>query len=130
MSVIPPVGTPVGLEIPAKDVARGAAFYKAVFNWTFATSTLGFPAHKLQTFEVPGGVLPIGGAMRLAEVIPTGTGATKLYLYVNDIVAALEAIEKNGGKKASEVIPEGDKGLFQYFEDSEGNNFAIYSYNK
>lgn len=28
--------------------------------------------------------------MRLAEVIPTGTGATKLYLYVNDIVAALE----------------------------------------
>jgi predicted enzyme related to lactoylglutathione lyase len=37
-------------------------------------------------------------------------------------------IEKNGGKKASEVLPEGDKGLFQYFEDSEGNNFAIYTY--
>lgn len=28
--------------------------------------------------------------MRLVEEIPTGTGATKLYLYVNDIVAALE----------------------------------------
>jgi hypothetical protein len=37
-------------------------------------------------------------------------------------------IEKNGGKKASEVLPEGDKGLFQYFEYSEGNNFAIYTY--
>jgi predicted enzyme related to lactoylglutathione lyase len=43
---------------------------------------------------------------------------------------AEQAIEQNGGKKASEVLPEGDKGLFQYFEDSEGNNFAIYSYKK
>ncbi|BDD61325.1 hypothetical protein MPDQ_003572 [Monascus purpureus] len=128
MSAIPPAGTPVGLEIPAKDVARGSAFYKEVFNWTFAPSTLGFPAHKLQTFEVPGGVFPIGGAMRLAEEIPAGTGATKLYLYVNDIGAAMEAIEKHGGKKASDVIPEGNKGLFQYFEDSEGNNYAIYTY--
>lgn len=25
MSVIPPTGTPVGLEIPAKDVARGTS---------------------------------------------------------------------------------------------------------
>ncbi|KAJ5639275.1 uncharacterized protein N7484_007137 [Penicillium longicatenatum] len=126
---IPPVGTPVGLEVPAKDVARGAEFYKAVFNWTFAASTLGFPAHKLQTFEVPGGIFPIGGAMRLAEEIPTGTGATKLYFYVNDIGTAMDAIEKNGGKKASEVIPEGNKGLFQYFEDCEGKKFAIYTYN-
>ncbi|KAJ5215871.1 uncharacterized protein N7498_002278 [Penicillium cinerascens] len=128
MSVIPLTGTPVGLEIPAKDVDRGAAFYKTVFNWTFATSTLGFPAHKLQTFEVPGGIFPLGGAMRLEEEIPAGTGATKLYLYVDDIGAAMEAIEKNGGKKASEIIPEGNKGLFQYFEDSESNNFAIYTY--
>nr|UBX54551.1 MRL5 glyoxalase-like domain [Aspergillus sp.] len=128
MSAIPPAGTPVGLEIPAKDVARGSAFYQAVFNWTFAPSSMGLPAHKLLTFSVPGGVLPIGGAMRLVEDIPAGNGATKLYLYVEDVGAAMEAIEKNGGKKAGEVLHEGDKGLFQYFVDSEGNNFAIYSY--
>ncbi|KAL4812708.1 hypothetical protein BDW67DRAFT_188391 [Aspergillus spinulosporus] len=130
MSAIPLAGTPVGLEIPAKDVARGSAFYKAVFNWTFAPSSMGLPAHKLLTFSVPGGVLPIGGAMRRADEIPAGTGSTKLYLYVEDLGKAMEAIEKNGGKKASEVLPEGDKGHFQYFEDSEGNNFAIYSYLK
>lgn len=61
-----------------------------MFNWTFAPSSLGFPAHKLQTFEVPGGVLPIGGAMRLVEEIPAGSGSTKLYLYVENIVTALE----------------------------------------
>ncbi|GES61063.1 hypothetical protein ATEIFO6365_0006052400 [Aspergillus terreus] len=130
MSAIPPAGTPVGLEIPAKDVARGSAFYQAVFDWTFAPSTLGFPAHKLLTFSVPGGVLPIGGAMRQTDDIPAGPGSTKLYLYVEDVGKAMDAIEQNGGKKASEVLPEGEKGLFQYFEDSEGNNFAIYSYKK
>ncbi|KAJ5161764.1 hypothetical protein N7492_007156 [Penicillium capsulatum] len=128
MPAIPPAGTPVGLEIPAKDVARGVEFYKAVFNWTFAPSSMGIPAHKLQTFEVPGDVLPIGGVVRLAEEIPAGSGSAKIYLYVDNIVDALAAIEKNGGKKRSEVIPEGDKGLFQYFEDCEGNNFAIYTY--
>ncbi|KNG85007.1 hypothetical protein ANOM_007810 [Aspergillus nomiae NRRL 13137] len=125
---IPPAGTPVGLEIPAKDVARGSAFYNAVFNWTFAPSTLGFPADKLLTFTVPGGILPIGGALRRVDDIPTTEGALKIYLYVEDIVAALEAIQKHGGKKVGEVIPEGDKGLFQYVEDSEGNGFAIYTY--
>jgi predicted enzyme related to lactoylglutathione lyase len=74
----------------SRKFLTGAEFYKAVFNWTFAASTLGFPAHKLQTFEVPGGIFPIGGVMRLAEEFPTGTGATKLYFYVNDIVTAME----------------------------------------
>lgn len=42
----------------------------------------------------------------------------------------LQAIERSGGKKASNVIPEGSKGFFQFFEDSEGNNQAIYTYAK
>ena len=105
----PPAGTPVGLEVPARDVARGkpklnerneilthvlspgSAFYSAVFNWTFAPSTWGIPAHKLLTFEVPGGVFPIGGALRLADdLAATGMGTTKLYLYVDDITAAMQ----------------------------------------
>ncbi|KAB8072604.1 hypothetical protein BDV29DRAFT_192367 [Aspergillus leporis] len=121
---IPPAGTPVGFEIPARDVARGSTFYNAIFNWTFAPSILGFPADKLLTFMVPGGIFPIGGALRRVDEIPTTQGALKLYLYVEDIVAALE----HGGKKVSDVIPKGDKGLFQYVEDSEGNSFAIYTY--
>ena len=41
-----------------------------------------------------------------------------------------KSIEEHGGKKASDVIPEGSKGFFQFFEDTEGNNFAIYTYAK
>lgn len=78
----------------------GAAFYNAVFNWTFAPSSLGFPADKLQTFEVPGGILPIGGAMRRVEDIPAGSGSSKLYLYVHDIVASLEVGGLFIGRKA------------------------------
>jgi hypothetical protein len=39
---------------------------------------------------VPGGIFPIGGALRRVDEIPTTQGALKLYLYVEDIVAALE----------------------------------------
>lgn len=39
---------------------------------------------------MPGGVLPIGGAMRLVEEIPAGSGSAKIYLYVKDIDAAMK----------------------------------------
>ena len=39
-------------------------------------------------------------------------------------------VEKNGGKKTSDVMSDGRKAFFQYFDDTEGNNFAIYSYAK
>lgn len=151
------------------DVTRvpclGEAFYKAVFNWSFAPSQLGIPADRLVTFTVPGGVFPIGGAMRRveAEEIAAVKGVTKLYFYVDDMSAAMgvsyalyhlppfpthryckdhlhghllkrkgtnQAIIANGGKKVSDAIPEGSKGWFQFFQDSEGNGHAIYTYNK
>ncbi|KAB8239070.1 uncharacterized protein BDW43DRAFT_260509 [Aspergillus alliaceus] len=120
---IPPAGTPVGLEIPAKDVARGkhpatscstfpnrtltrhfagSAFYKAVFNWTFAPSTLGLPANKLLTFEVPGGVFPIGGALRRVDELATTQG-TKLYLYVEDMSAAIEVSDSSAYAGVEEI---------------------------
>ncbi|KAF5860052.1 hypothetical protein ETB97_002078 [Aspergillus alliaceus] len=99
---IPPAGTPVGLEIPAKDVARGSAFYKAVFNWTFAPSTLGLPANKLLTFEVPGGVFPIGGALHRVDELATTQG-TKLYLYVEDMSAAIEVSDSSAYAGVEEI---------------------------
>ena len=36
-------------------------------------------------------------------------------------------IVKSGGKQTSPQIPEGDKVVFQYFEDCEGNGQAIYT---
>ena len=46
------------------------------------------------------------------------------------ICSKQQAIEQNGGKMTSDVIPEGSKGYFQFFDDTEGNNFVIYTYQK
>jgi hypothetical protein len=47
--------------------------------------------------------------------------------YANFVI---KLIVKNGGKKISEKESEGDKAFYQFFEDSEGNGQAIYSYAK
>ncbi|KAJ9150912.1 hypothetical protein NKR23_g3377 [Pleurostoma richardsiae] len=125
----PAEGTPVGLEVPVRDTARASSFYTTVFNWSFASSTLGIPPDKLLTFTVPSGAFPIGGAICCVEGEESAlVKGAKLYLYVEDIVVVMEAIIKNGGKKTSEMIPEGSKGPFQFFEDPEGDGNAIYTY--
>ncbi|KAJ5118125.1 hypothetical protein N7448_004228 [Penicillium atrosanguineum] len=129
---IPATGTPVGLEIPVKDTKRAAAFYSAVFNWSFSAETnVGAPEEYLLVFKVAGEMFPGGG---IIKKIPEGdlaaSGSTKIYLYVDDIEAAIEKIEANGGKKLGEKEAEGDRAFYQYFQDSEGNAQAIYSYNK
>ncbi|CEJ92459.1 hypothetical protein VHEMI08111 [[Torrubiella] hemipterigena] len=127
----PTHGTPVGLEIPVKDTARGAAFYSAVFGWQFKPSHLGIPEDKILIFTVPDGVFPAGGALRQVEDadIATVKGTSKVYFYVDDLAAAIEKIVSNGGKKISDPIPEGSTGFFQFFEDSEGNGHGLYKYN-
>jgi len=47
------------------------------------------------------------------------------YPLANQILP-LQKIVDAGGKKASEVVPEG-MGLLQHFEDTEGNYFGLYS---
>ncbi|KAJ2980298.1 hypothetical protein NQ176_g2723 [Zarea fungicola] len=93
MASATPHGTPVGLEIPVKDTSRAAAFYAAVFGWQSAPSQLGIPVENILTFSVSGGVLPIGGAFRRVEETELATvkGTSKLYFYVDDIAAAIEA---------------------------------------
>ncbi|KAJ8096455.1 hypothetical protein POJ06DRAFT_48246 [Lipomyces tetrasporus] len=130
---IPPTGTPVGLEIPVKNTARASSFYSAVFNWSFSPETnVGAPPEFLLVFNVPGDMFPGGGIIRKVKdaELATVPGTTKIYFYVDNMETAMERIVKNGGKKISDKEPEGDKAFYQFFEDSEGNGQAIYSYAK
>lgn len=38
-----------------------------------------------------------------------------------------QKIVANGGKKMTEIQPEGEMALMQHFEDTEGNYLGIYS---
>ena len=75
-----------------------------------------------------------------------------LYLYVSDIneyesvsrsasfpvpvstclltVVVFQKIVKAGGKKMTDIMPEGDRAVMQHFEDTEGNYLGIYSMKK
>jgi predicted enzyme related to lactoylglutathione lyase len=68
-----------------------SSFYITVFNWSFASSTLGIPPDKLLTFTVPSGAFPIGGAICCVEGEESAlVKGAKLYLYVEDIVVVME----------------------------------------
>ncbi|KAJ5682300.1 hypothetical protein N7462_005465 [Penicillium macrosclerotiorum] len=130
--LLPAIGTPMGLEIPVKDTKRASIFYEKVFNWKFsAESHVGAPEEYLLVFKVDGEMFPGGGIIKkVPDAELAVTGATKVFLYVDDIESAIEKIETNGGKMLGEKEAEGDQAFYQYFQDSEGNAHAIYTFNK
>ena len=47
-------------------------------------------------------------------------------IHVDDIDAALEKVEKLGGKVAARKMPAGEMGFTAYFEDTEGNLVGLW----
>ncbi|KAJ5885940.1 uncharacterized protein N7473_008614 [Penicillium subrubescens] len=129
---VPAIGTPVGLEIPVKDTKRASEFYSTVFNWKFSKENfVGAPEEYLLVFKVDGEMFPGGGVIKKVPEGELGVGgATKVFLYVDNIENAIEKIEANGGETTSEKEAEGDRAFYQYFQDTEGNTHAVYTYNK
>ena len=65
----------------------------------------------------------IGGGM-LPRQAPVTTPV--ITLQVDDIDAALIAVEKHGGKALGEKLAVGDMGFAAYFNDSEGNLMGLW----
>jgi len=125
----PAAGSFCWTEIPATDVARAKAFYSTVFKWSFQAYPA-MPEDKYSIFDTPdkkhmGGIVKTEAANHIK-----GPGAVKLYIYVESLEECIDAIVKNGGKKCSEIEPEGEMGLMIHFDDCEGNRFGIYTAKK
>jgi len=117
----------VHFEVPFDDADRARSFYRDVFDWqiqempemaynmvsTGPTSDQGMPAE-------PGF---IGGGMMQRQ---TPVTSPVLTLQVDDIDAAVVAIEKHGGKSVGEKMAVGDMGFAAYFNDSEGNLMGLW----
>ena len=101
---------------------------------------------------------PGGGIVKVEEGChKSNQGSVSLYLFVDDLGKYIKVslcllppyshqivpssqwlivqppwqkIEVAGGKKMDEVEPEGDMGLMQHFEDTEGNYFGLYALQK
>jgi predicted enzyme related to lactoylglutathione lyase len=99
----------VHFELPADDVERAQAFYRA----TTPTDEQGRPA-------APGG---INGGMLTRQHPITAPIVT---IGVDDIDAALATVERLGGTVALGRRPVGDMGFSAYFTDPEGNVVGLW----
>jgi hypothetical protein len=111
-------GKVVHFEIPVDDGERGVAFYREAFGWDlerwgqmeFWTTAAG---------EGEG----IGGALtKRGEESP----GLIFYIAVDDIDAALRAIEEAGGRRLSERMPIPAVGWSAFFQDTEGNRVGLF----
>jgi predicted enzyme related to lactoylglutathione lyase len=120
-------GQVVHFEVPADDLDRAQAFYREAFGWemrsmpemsyTLVTTT---PAGDNGMPKDPGA---INGGMMLRGGPVT---APIITIEVDDIDAALAAVERLGGRTAVGRQPVGDMGWAAYFIDSEGNTVGLW----
>ena len=109
--------------INADDTARARAFYGQVFGWTF---TPWGPPDFFQTRDAGGGVM---GALQGRRGIGGQTmPGLEITFAVDDIGAAVAAIEAHGGQILMPPFTIEGVGDLIFFKDSEGNIAGAMQY--
>ena len=105
------------LEIPALDVSRSIAFYRAVFGWAIRVRGDGATAFDDAAGQVSG--------TWVTGRPPLATPGVLIYIMVDDISASLSAVVDHGGEVFQPVgadFPE----ITARFRDPAGNVFGLY----
>lgn len=111
-------GKVVHFEIPIDSNDRAVAFYANVFGWGLERWG---PMEYWMTSAGEGE--GIGGALlKRSEETP----GLMFYIEVDDVDAALAAIETAGGKRLTERMPIPTVGWSAFFQDTEGNRVGLF----
>ena len=105
------------LAIPARDVARSAEFYRAVFGWELRGEA-GSPSFSDGTGHV------IGHWRTDLDV--AGEAGIRPYVYVTDLAAALQRAASQGAQVVTEPYPEGSLRI-AVVRDPAGNAVGIWT---
>ena len=111
-------GRVVHFNIPIDNPDRAIAFYAGVFGWDIDQWG------PIDYWTITGGSgdgIEGGLAGRSADE-PTVT----IYVNVDDVQAALSAVEANGGQRAGEPMPVPGVGWMARFLDTEGNRIGLF----
>lgn len=112
------VGKVVHFEIPIDDSDRATAFYEKAFRWTLERWG---PVEYWTTSAGDGE--GIGGALtKRSDDVPT----LMFYIEVDDIDAALAAVQAAGGSRLTDRVPIPTVGWSAFFRDSEGNKIGLF----
>jgi len=112
-------------EVPVNDMNRAKKFYGEVLAAKFQA----MPAGDMQMEAFAGDMTSYGSAGALVkspQMKPAQTG-TVVYFSCDDIAAALERVEKAGGKVVMPRTSIGEHGFIGGFVDSEGNRLYFHS---
>ena len=107
-------------DIPVTDMARAIRFYERVTG------------QKLTPIEMGGGKSTAlfgseGCLFQSPEDTPSHDGSRVYFNADPNINAWIARVEAAGGKILVPRTPTGDKGVFAYFEDSEGNRVGLHA---
>ena len=105
------------VEIPATDVARSAAFYKRVFEWTIRKRGDGATAFDDVVGEV-------SGAFVTGRPPSTQPGLL-IYIMVDDAAAAVQRVVEHGGEIVQAIGADAPE-ITARFRDPGGNILGIY----
>lgn len=111
-------GKVVHFEIPVDDPDRALAFYAGALGWSLDR----FGPMEYWTTAAGEGE-GIGGA--LTRRSPENPEVI-VYISVDDIEAALEAIERAGGRRLTDRLPIPTVGWTAMFEDTEENRMGLF----
>jgi predicted enzyme related to lactoylglutathione lyase len=105
------------LEIPAVDIKKSMSFYKSVFGWHIRQRSDGHIAFDDGVGEVSG--------TWVTDRKPAATIGILIYIMVNDINAAIDAVIANGGVIVQPVGMDAPE-ITARFTDPAGNIMGIY----
>ncbi|PRY01770.1 VOC family protein [Allonocardiopsis opalescens] len=117
----------VNFELPADDVERARGFYREAFGWEITAfpemdyTMLGTsPVDENGAPTQPGA---INGGMVKRE---SASDVPMIVIRVGDIAAALEKVERLGGKAINPAKAVGNMGFSATCADSEGNVIGLW----
>ena len=105
------------LAIPARDVARSAEFYRAVFGWELRGD-----AERPSFSDGTGHVI---GHWR-TDLEPAGEAGVRPYVYVTDLAAALQRAGACGAEVLAEPYAEGSLRI-AVVRDPAGNAIGVWT---
>jgi len=105
------------LEIPAVDVNVSVRFYQEVFGWQVRQRGDGSIAFDDTVGEVSG--------TWIAGRQPSGEPGILIYIMVDSVVAATDAVVANGGKIVQPIGMDAPE-ITARFSDPAGNVFGLY----
>jgi uncharacterized protein len=105
------------VEVPAVDVARSAKFYNGVFGWKMRTRGDGATAFDDAVEQVSGAF--VTGRPPMSSV------GLLIYVMVDSVAAALEAVVANGGEIVQPIGADAPE-ITARFRDPAGNVLGLY----